>query len=61
MEENVVSVAGLECNVTISLGAACRSPEVATIDALLKVADEAVYEAKRLGRNRVVHGDSKAA
>jgi diguanylate cyclase (GGDEF)-like protein len=40
--------------VTVSLGVACSTlAGVASIDALLKVADEGVYRAKRSGRNRV--------
>jgi two-component system cell cycle response regulator len=41
-------------SVTVSLGLGCTSMKgVASIDMLLKVADESVYKAKRLGRNRV--------
>jgi diguanylate cyclase (GGDEF)-like protein len=46
--------------VTVSLGVSCSAMAgVDSIDALLKVADEGVYRAKRLGRNRVaVSGDA---
>ncbi len=40
--------------VTISVGVACTLGEDDTPDALLKRADEAVYEAKAAGRNRVI-------
>lgn len=40
--------------VTISIGIASLSAEHATPEALLKKADQALYEAKRAGRNRVV-------
>ncbi len=40
--------------VTISVGVACTLGESDTPDALLKRADEAVYEAKAAGRNRVI-------
>ncbi len=39
--------------VTISIGCAGLGGDVDTIDKLLKRADEALYEAKRAGRNRV--------
>ena len=37
--------------VTVSVGAAAGAPDP---DALLRAADESLYEAKRTGRNRVV-------
>ena len=43
-----------QLTATISVGVACTSGENDTPDALLKRADEAVYEAKAGGRNRVV-------
>jgi diguanylate cyclase (GGDEF)-like protein len=45
---------GTEITVTISLGVAEMVPELSSPDALLKKADESLYEAKRTGRNRVV-------
>ena len=41
-------------SVTISIGVACTEGDGDTPDALLKRADEAVYEAKAFGRNQVV-------
>ena len=41
-------------SVTISVGVACTEGQGDTTDALLKRADEAVYEAKAHGRNQVV-------
>ena len=38
-----------------SFGVSTSGPERPTAAALLRAADEALYEAKRLGRNRVVH------
>ena len=43
--------------VTISLGVAERTDEMAGIDDLLAAADRAVYEAKSQGRNRVCSAD----
>jgi two-component system cell cycle response regulator len=45
-------------DITISIGVACSDQANDTADLLLKRADEALYEAKRAGRNRVM---SKAA
>jgi diguanylate cyclase (GGDEF)-like protein len=42
--------------VTVSIGIACASPSMSGIDTLLKRADDALYEAKRSGRNRFVSG-----
>jgi diguanylate cyclase (GGDEF)-like protein len=40
--------------ITLSIGVATRDPAASgTVDALLRDADAALYEAKRLGRNRV--------
>ena len=41
-------------SLTISIGVACRSAETATPEAILKRADEHLYQAKQTGRNRVV-------
>ena len=54
VEANTVAVAnGPELNVTVSIGAAALSDDVANPDALIKAADEAMYAAKNAGRNRV--------
>ncbi len=49
-------VSGVEeqLHVTISIGVACTTGEGDGPDALLKRADEAVYEAKAKGRNVVI-------
>jgi diguanylate cyclase (GGDEF)-like protein len=47
--------------VTISLGLSAGSGEDVDYDTLFKSADEALYEAKRAGRNRVVVGCSSVA
>ena len=46
--------------VTISIGAAIHPADGASAEALFHTADERLYEAKRLGRNRVVIGSSAA-
>ena len=52
VEQNAVLSNGVEHRLTISLGVAGSSREVEGVEQLLKAADEAVYEAKRQGRNR---------
>nr|WED69440.1 GGDEF domain-containing protein [Pectobacterium colocasium] len=41
-------------NITISLGVTCFIPGTEQIDSVLKIADDALYQAKHEGRNRVV-------
>lgn len=47
---------GFTIQVTISIGMATRDKTMADPDALIKLADRAVYEAKRAGRNCTVAG-----
>ncbi|MGK2915626.1 MAG: GGDEF domain-containing protein [Porticoccaceae bacterium] len=55
IESAVIETAGQRVQVTGSLGVICASCEgYDTIFALLKAADEALYQVKREGRNRVV-------
>lgn len=44
---------GQRCRLTISLGVACTEGASITPESLLKAADQALYAAKRSGRNRV--------
>ena len=44
---------GTEIKITVSLGIAMRSERVASLDDVIKKADEALYKAKANGRNRV--------
>ena len=46
-------IAGHAIGATVSIGAATATEPVLDIDALLNRADEALYEAKRSGRNRM--------
>jgi two-component system cell cycle response regulator len=50
----ILRSSGQEINITASLGISCNSPNVETPEQLLKEADNALYDAKRAGRNRVV-------
>jgi len=43
-----------QLDVTISMGVACYAGPTDTADELIKRADEAMYQAKRSGRNRVI-------
>ncbi len=58
LRESVAAAAihpgGPRKRVTVSIGAALFPGDARESDSLLKAADEALYEAKRLGRNRVV-------
>jgi diguanylate cyclase (GGDEF)-like protein len=46
---------GIETPVTVSIGIATFPEDAFTKDALIKHADRALYKAKHLGRNKVVH------
>ena len=41
--------------VTVSLGVAARVPEIDSLESLIETADQRLYRAKALGRNRVVN------
>ena len=45
---------GIEAKITISLGVAAAAPNTYDLRTLLSLADAALYQAKRDGRNRVV-------
>ncbi len=53
IETNRVKCGDLELSVTISIGVAERTGATPSPEDLLKLADQALYEAKRTGRNRV--------
>lgn len=46
-------VSGSALTITASVGVASRSPKLNTMQAIQQHADEAMYEAKKAGRNRV--------
>lgn len=54
IESKPMRVEGIDLHLTVSVGVAQKSPGIATPEEMLKVADEALYRAKREGRNRVI-------
>jgi diguanylate cyclase (GGDEF)-like protein len=67
VEANEIVAPTFQGRVTVSLGVAGRTARMQSVDALIKAADDAVYAAKRGGRNRVmsagsaIEGESKSA
>ncbi len=53
-ELEILSDAGESIKLTISEGVAKRNSSIKSLDELLRIADIALYEAKGLGRNRVI-------
>ena len=61
IEETEINWVGKSIPVTISIGMlAVPANAVATSDELMKLADEALYEAKETGRNKVVEREMEA-
>jgi diguanylate cyclase (GGDEF)-like protein len=58
VERNMIKSGTFDGTVTISLGVAQRTDGMTSFDTLLKAADDAVYSAKTLGRNRHMSASS---
>jgi diguanylate cyclase len=54
IENKAFTFQGTPIQITISLGVTAMRPEIQTSEVLLKRADDALYEAKRTGRNKVI-------
>lgn len=52
---------GTTFQVTVSAGVASLPADAGSVESLIRAADEAVYQAKRLGRNRVCGGGTPRA
>ena len=59
-ERTVVSVDGEQLHVTASFGAAASTPS-STVEQLIEAADDALYRAKRAGKDRVYAGTEPAS
>ena len=53
VEENIVEADGYRGSVTVSLGVAAFDQGFTGVSEMMKAADDAVYQAKNLGRNQV--------
>jgi len=53
-EDKPITVEGIDLPLTVSVGVAQKVAGMSSPEELLKVADEALYRAKREGRNRVI-------
>jgi diguanylate cyclase (GGDEF)-like protein len=54
VENETFTFQDIPVQLTISLGVTAMTPEIQSLEVLLKKADDALYEAKRTGRNKVV-------
>ena len=53
VEKTALVATGIPLHLTVSIGVAEKISSCATVDQLVKAADEALYRAKQNGRNRV--------
>jgi diguanylate cyclase (GGDEF)-like protein len=60
LETTPLKLSGLELQITLSAGIAVYPAEGSTIDQIVQKADQAMYQAKREGRNRVIAGGMPA-
>jgi diguanylate cyclase (GGDEF)-like protein len=61
IEEQVAAAVGFDEPVTASVGVATRRAGTASVEDLVRQADQAVYRAKERGRNRTCYDDPAAA
>lgn len=57
-ERTTHHIEGIDLRLTVSIGVAQKMPGMVSPEELLKIADEALYRAKREGRNRVVAAEA---
>ena len=53
VESQVVEVDGVKIRFTVSGGVASMDENTSSLDAVMKLADKALYQAKSSGRNRI--------
>jgi diguanylate cyclase (GGDEF)-like protein len=52
IHESLIQADGLELRISVSIGVACKEPDMKEADAMVIAADQALYAAKQNGRNR---------
>ncbi|MBF0225009.1 MAG: diguanylate cyclase [Desulfobacterales bacterium] len=59
VEQSIYKFKNLELKITVSQGVAELNPEMSSHEIMLKRADDALYEAKKTGRNKVIGWEEK--